>query len=102
MALQNRWLGSVNLKTSDNKLNGNSQNYVDSSLDAYDVVDMTFSKQFDAFGGGLEGFINVNNVFNERAPLFPSNSGLPGLFYPTLGFYDDMGRFFTAGFKMKF
>jgi hypothetical protein len=24
------------------------------------------------------------------------------LFYPTLGFYDDMGRFYTLGFKMKF
>jgi hypothetical protein len=44
----------------------------------------------------------VNNVLNERAPLFPSDSGLPGLFYPTLGFYDDMGRFYTAGIKIKF
>jgi outer membrane receptor protein involved in Fe transport len=44
----------------------------------------------------------VNNVFNERAPLFPSNSGLPGLFYPTQQFHDDMGRFFTAGVRAKF
>ena len=26
---------------------------------------------------------------------------LPGLFYPTLGFYDDMGRFYTAGIKIE-
>jgi outer membrane receptor protein involved in Fe transport len=44
----------------------------------------------------------VNNLLNERAPLYGSASGLPGLFYPTLGFYDDMGRFYTAGFKLKF
>jgi iron complex outermembrane receptor protein len=102
LALQNRWLGSVDLRSSDNKLNGNRQNYVDPTLDAYDVVDMTVTKKFDAFGGGLEAFLNVSNLLNERAPLFGSNSGLPGLFYPTLGFYDDTGRFFTAGFRMKF
>jgi outer membrane receptor protein involved in Fe transport len=44
----------------------------------------------------------VNNLLDERAPLFPSNSGLPGLFYPTQPFYDDMGRFFTVGFKANF
>ncbi|HEU4653772.1 MAG TPA: TonB-dependent receptor [Steroidobacteraceae bacterium] len=102
VALQNRWLSSVDLKSSDNDLNGNRQNYVDSSLDAYDVVDLTVTKKFAAWGGGLEGFINISNLLNERAPLFPSNSGLPGLFYPTLGLYDDMGRFYTAGFRMKF
>ena len=50
----------------------------------------------------MEAFLTVNNLLDERAPLFASNSGLPGLFYPTLGFYDDMGRYFTVGVKMKF
>jgi iron complex outermembrane recepter protein len=103
VALQNRWLGNVNLKASDNRLNGNTQNYVDSSLDAYSVVDMTLSRKFETWGGDMEGFLTVNNLLDERAPLFGSNSGLPGLFYPTLGnLYDDMGRYFTLGFKTKF
>ena len=102
VALQNRWLSNVSLKSSANRLNGNSQNYVDASLDAYDIVDTTVSKEFEVASGNLEAFVTVNNLLNERAPLFPSNSGLPGLFYPTLGFYDDMGRYFTAGFRMKF
>jgi iron complex outermembrane recepter protein len=102
VSVQNRWLSSVSLKTSDNALNGNSQNYVDSSLDAYDIVDTTISKEFEVSNGNLEAFLTVNNVLNERAPLFPSGSGLPGLFYPTLGIYDDMGRFYTAGVKIKF
>jgi outer membrane receptor protein involved in Fe transport len=102
VSLQNRWLSSVSLKTSDNEANGDRQNYVDSSLDAYDVVDVTVAKRFETMGGDMEAFLTINNLLNERAPLFPSNSGLPGLFYPTLGFYDDMGRFFTAGFRMKF
>jgi iron complex outermembrane receptor protein len=100
--LQNRWLGSVSLKNSNNLLNGNAQNYVDSSLDAYNVVDTTVSKEFEVSGGTMEGYVSVSNLLNERAPLAPSNSGLPGLFYPTLGFYDDMGRYFTLGAKMKF
>jgi outer membrane receptor protein involved in Fe transport len=102
VSLQNRWLGNVNLKTSRNDLNGNTQNYVDSSLDAYNVVDTTVAKEF-AFGdSSVEAYLTVNNLLDERAPLYGSNSGLPGLFYPTLGFYDDMGRYYTLGFKAKF
>jgi outer membrane receptor protein involved in Fe transport len=109
VALQNRWLSSVDLRTSSNKLNdgqlgrnGGTQNFVDPSLDAFDLVDMTIAKKF-AFGdGSIDAFLTVNNVLDERAPLYPSNSGLPGLFYPTLGFYDDMGRFFTTGVRVKF
>ena len=72
--------------------NGNTQNYVDSSLDAYDVVDITVGKEFEFGESDVEAFLTVNNLLDESAPLFGSNSGLPGLFYPTLGFYDDMGR----------
>jgi outer membrane receptor protein involved in Fe transport len=102
VALQNRWLSSVSLKSSDNDLNGNSQNYVDSNLDSHNIIDTTISKEFEVSGGKMEGFLTVNNLLNQRAPLFPSNSGLPGLFYPTLGIHDDMGRYYTAGFKLKF
>jgi iron complex outermembrane receptor protein len=102
VALQNRWLSSVSVKTSDNDLNGNTQNYVDSSLDAYDVVDTTVSKRFEFGDSSVEAYLTVNNLLDERVPLYPSNSGLPGLFYPTLGFYDDMGRYFTLGFRTNF
>jgi outer membrane receptor protein involved in Fe transport len=102
VALQNRWLGSVSLKSSNNLLNGDTQNYLDSSLDANDVVDITINKAFEISSGKLDAFLTVSNLLNERAPLAPSGSGLPGLFYPTLGFYDDMGRYYTAGVRMKF
>jgi outer membrane receptor protein involved in Fe transport len=102
VALQNRWLSNVNLKTSDNDLNGNTQNFVDSSLDAYDIVDTTVSKRFEFGDTNVEAYLTVSNLLDESAPLYPSNSGLPGLFYPTLGFYDDMGRFFTTGVRVKF
>jgi hypothetical protein len=53
-------------------------------------------------GSTTEVYLTVNNLLNERAPLFPSDSGLPNLFYPTLGFHDDMGRFFTLGARVGF
>ena len=103
VALVNRWLSNVNLKTSDNSINpANNQHYVDSSLDANDVVDITLGKNFEFGDSKVEAYLTVSNLLDERAPLYGSNSGLPGLFYPTLGFYDDMGRFFTLGFRTKF
>ena len=108
VALQNRWLGSTSLKSSNNNLNtpanqpGGNQNYVDSSLDANNVVDITVAKAFDISDGKLEAFLTVTNLLDERAPLAPSGSGLPGLFYATLPFYDDMGRFYTLGARLKF
>jgi outer membrane receptor protein involved in Fe transport len=102
-SLQNRWLSNVSLKTSDNSLNpANNQHYVDSSLDAYDVVDITIAKEFEFGESAVDAYLTVNNVLDERVPLYGSNSGLPGLFYPTLGFYDDMGRYFTVGARMRF
>jgi outer membrane receptor protein involved in Fe transport len=98
LALQNQWLGKVRLATSDNALNGNRQNYADPFLSSFNLLDATATVRF----GPGELFLTVNNVFNARAPLFGSNSGIPGLFYPTLGFHDDMGRFYTVGARAKF
>jgi outer membrane receptor protein involved in Fe transport len=101
-ALQNRWLSGVNVATSSNKLNGNSQYYAQPRLPSFNVVDVTVSKDFELSSGSLQAFLTVSNLLDERAPLYGSNSGLPGLFYPTLPFYDDMGRYFTTGFKVQF
>jgi hypothetical protein len=109
VSLQNQWLDKVRLATSDNAVNGGTanplgtQNYAEPYLPKYDVLDVTISKAFTmANGGKTEAFLTVTNVTGERAPLLGSDSGLPGLFYPTLPFYDDMGRFFTAGVKVSY
>jgi len=103
VALQNRWLSNVSLKTSDNSLNpASNQHYADASLDANDVVDVTVGKRFEFGDSKVEAYLTVSNLLDERAPLSPGTSGLPGLFYPTQPFYDDMGRYFTLGFRSKF
>ena len=94
--MQNQWLSGVDMAS------GPGQTFVIPRLPAYDVLDGTISARIHWLGGEGQVFLTVNNIFNTRAPLFPSNSGIPGLFYPTLGFHDDMGRFFTTGFKAKF
>lgn len=99
LALQNTWLGRVKMATSSNALNGNRQNYVKPYLRAFNLLDATITAH--VFGGRGDLFLTVSNVLNSRAPLFPSNSGIPGLFYPTTAFHDDMGRFYTAGFRVR-
>lgn len=101
-SIQNQWMSSVSLVSSDNKINGNSQNYRDPKLKAYDVVDLTVSKRLQSWVGA-EVYLNISNLNNARAPLVTGGTaGIPGLFYPTLGFYDDMGRYFTLGIKAGF
>ena len=102
LSLQNQWLSRVKLASSDNARNGNSQNFAKPHLPSYDSLDATISRHIGLLGKEGQIFLTVNNVTNARAPLFPSNSGIPGLFYPTLGFYDDMGRYFTMGIKASF
>lgn len=101
VALQYQWLGKVDLRTA--AVTANAQNFVKPKLGSYKVLDTTISKQISGDGSGkTDVFVTVNNVFNERAPLFAPNNGLPNLVYPTLGFHDDMGRYFTAGVRLSF
>ena len=76
---------------------------MDSSLDANDVVDITVTKAFEISDGKLRSFpdreqrvwMNVLR-WRRRVRVFRACST------PTLPFYDDMGRFFTLGARVKF
>jgi outer membrane receptor protein involved in Fe transport len=95
VSLQNQYMSSVSLVSTKGQV------YADPKLKAYDVVDLTVSKKLESWVGA-EVFLNISNLNNAKAPLVGDASGVPGLFYPTLGFYDDMGRFFTLGLKVGF
>lgn len=102
VSVQNQYIGKAQMALSDNALNGNSQNYAIPYLPSMNVVDLTISKSFNFMSGKSEMFINIQNLGDTRAPLLAGNSGIPGLFYPTAAFHDDMGRFVTVGVKGKF
>jgi hypothetical protein len=97
LSLQNQLLGSVKKATNA------TQVYAIKSLGSNDVLDVTLSERFDLWGASNEVYLSINNIANTRAPLYTAGTaGLPGLFYPTTGFHDDMGRYFTLGIKGTF
>jgi len=105
--LQNQWLSGMKKASSDNALNGNTQNYAAPRISSWNVLDVTVARRFDFMGGSANAYFAVNNIGNTRAPLWPTNAGNPGLFYPVGGnlgnnYWDDMGRYFTIGLKGNF
>jgi len=94
-SLQNQYMSSLTLVSTPGQV------YSDPKIKAYDLVDLTVSKRLESWAGA-EVFFSISNLNNARAPLVGDASGVPGLFYPTLGLYDDMGRFFTLGIKVGF
>ena len=98
LSLQNQFLSSTKKATS-----ATNQNYKIPSIGSNDVLDVTISEGFDLWGSRSEAYLTVNNIGNTRAQLYTAGTaGLPGLFYPTAGFQDDMGRYFTLGIKGTF
>lgn len=93
LSMQNRWLSGFKLASNP------SQVYVQPRVSSYDVLDVTLDRRFDLWGGNADMYFSVQNIGDTRAPLTPTNGSNPGLFYPTMGFFDDMGRYFTIGIK---
>jgi len=98
--IQNQWLSGW--KKATGLLN---QVYAVPRVTSYDAMDVTISRHFDMLGGSSSLYFTVQNIGNTRAPLFPTNSSNPGLFYPVSGStgpgfgYSDMGRYFTLGLR---
>jgi hypothetical protein len=97
LSLQNRWLSGF--KKNNSPITANSQNYAVPRITSYDVLDVTVDRKFDLWGGDADMYLSVQNIGDTRAPLSPTNASNPGLFYPTMGFFDDMGRYFTVGIR---
>ena len=65
-------------------------------------TDLTIGAKIPDFGGSLEPFLTINNLFDKKPPLVPAQIN-PGVSFPTtLSLYDVIGRSFTAGVRIKF
>jgi len=95
--IQNQWLAGA--KKATGFVN---QVYAAPRLQSVNVTDVTVDRRFDLWGGSSTFFFNVQNIGNTRAPLRGQNASVPGLFYPVIGPYNDMGRYFTVGLKGNF
>jgi len=104
--LQNQWLSGMNKFTADPRVAANNQIYAAPRLSSYNVLDVTIDRKFGFLGSDADFYFAVNNIGNTRAPLYPTNSSNPGLFYPIGGnisnYYEDMGRYFTIGLRGNF
>jgi hypothetical protein len=104
--IQNQWLSGW--KKNNAPITASGQNYAVPRITSYDAMDVTVARRFDMWGGSSSLYFTVQNIGNTRAPLFPTNSSNPGLFYPVSGStgpgfgYSDMGRYFTLGLKGNF
>jgi outer membrane receptor protein involved in Fe transport len=57
--------------------------------------------RLDGVGGEPEVYLNVSNVFDKSPPLLPGAASLIG-FQTNSTLYDTMGRYYTAGIRLKF
>ncbi|MBW8709416.1 MAG: TonB-dependent receptor [Alphaproteobacteria bacterium] len=92
--IQNQWLSGAKKATGFA-----NQNYTTPRLHSVNVMDVSINRRFDLWGGSSSLYFNVQNVGNTRAPLRGQNASVPGLFYPVIGPYNDMGRYFTLGIR---
>lgn len=78
--------------------------YADPDVPAITYVDLATTYDVVAGGHAFTAFLTVNNLFDKQPPLFASTAftGNPGFFYPVPTGYDIVGRYFTAGMRMRF
>jgi iron complex outermembrane recepter protein len=69
---------------------------------AYSYTDLTLRYNMDVGKGNVQPFISVQNIFDKQPPIIGNNPSVPGLFPPVPNGYDLVGRYFTAGVRMKF
>lgn len=94
--VQNNWLSGRKLAT------GPGQVYANPRAHSNDTLDITVNRSFDMWGGSSSLYFSVQNVGDTQPVNEGGNSCCAGLFYPTNGLYNVMGRYFTIGLKGNF
>jgi outer membrane receptor protein involved in Fe transport len=94
--LQQRRIGKL---VRDNRAN---QIFRENDIDAVYYYNLAVTYKFQAVGGDMEAFANINNLFDKDPPLLPATNQ-PGLVYPTnQSLYDVVGRYYSAGIRFRF
>ena len=71
-------------------------------IPAYTYTDISLSYRTEIAGHEVQPFLTIENLFNKRPPISGTLNSVPGLFYPSPGGYDVIGRFFTMGLRGRF
>ncbi len=78
--------------------------YADPKVPAASFTDLTLSWNAKIGNAKSQFFLSVQNVFDKQPPVFASTtySGNPGFFYPAVTGDDIIGRYFTAGIRIRY
>ncbi|MGC4252477.1 MAG: TonB-dependent receptor [Sphingobium sp.] len=78
-----------------------NNNYGGAKTPSVWYTDLTIGQKIEGWGGSLEPFLTINNLFDRDPPLVAGD--IPGVNLPTIiSTYDTVGRAFTAGVRFKF
>lgn len=95
IGVQDNWQSSYNLRALPNIV------YADPTIGAFNTVDFNIEAKVVAGGTTFTPYFNVQNLFNAKPDILPA-AGSIGLNFPVPTNLDVMGRYFTAGVKVRF
>jgi hypothetical protein len=97
--LQDRWISSFKRASQPTII------YAQPRIADSNYVDFNIEKKFVTGDATYSAYFTVQNLFNRLAPLDPTTSGAPGIYYPVASGQsggsgaDIMGRYFTIGLR---
>ena len=96
MGITERWQSSV--------LPSDPERFVDlrPKIPAYSYTDVSVSYEVETGSGSVTPFFTVENLFDKQPPIVGTIASVPGLFFPSAGGYDIVGRYFTVGARARF
>lgn len=97
---QDAWSVSVNERYIGGMQRATDKIWADNKVSAQFYTDVNVTYDFEAGGAQMQTFLNVQNVFDNLAPLVQNADSSVG--YPALTIHDVIGMYFTAGVRFRF
>jgi iron complex outermembrane receptor protein len=96
--LLDRWMSGFNKATQLGQI------YAQPHVPAINYIDLNIDRKFTVDDATLDGYLSIQNIFDQRPRVNPTNSTNPGLYFmgvqgSTTSLYDAIGRYFTIGLR---
>jgi outer membrane receptor protein involved in Fe transport len=99
IGLEDRWISGFRRASQPSII------YAQPRIPASNYIDLNIEKKFAVGEHTYSAYVTVQNLFNSLAPLDPTTSGAPGIYYPVANGQsggsdaDIMGRYFAIGIR---
>jgi iron complex outermembrane receptor protein len=94
--ITDRWLDSYEISTLP------TQVFVDPTAKSFNQVDAQVTRSFQAMGGDMSLYLQVENLFNAEPPITGGGNANPGFGSAIPGGYPVLGRTFAIGLRGTF